>query len=424
LPPREAALVRAIQARLEGREAEALRSYDALLAADPDDAEVLWEASAVRKRARDWPSAVRYLEKLVEVAPERAEPVESLVEALGRTGRVAALTALRDRLEREGPQRARAVVDACAWLGDHAGAMAAARQALAGDAPDALDTLQYVLRVVGDFAEAEEVARQAPATGASLRRRYAVQGALAAQGRVNEALRLDDESVRDTDRNQAPFRKAMIAAATGDPVLVWRHAAQAAATEPEFSADLAVVLLLLGDAAHAAELAPHLQPGGPGEAQYQALQRWRAGDATGAAALLAREEVRDAWPTDGVAPAHLLAEVAAGSGDDVGTLAAVDRSSGSRPTAPSGCGPTRGRCSSRRRRTTASARTRRRATRSGRLLALLARADRTARLVGEARALQARLRDGAPPLTLTGAVPGAISRRPTADRLDPAWLLV
>ena len=408
LPRREGAMVRAFEARLDGHDPEALRTYDTLLAADPDDAEVLWEASSLHARAGDWASAARYLEKLVQVVPDRDTPLALLIEALGRTGRVEALTTLRDRLQREGSGRVRAVVDACAWLGDHAAAVAAARRAADAADPDSLDTLQYALRLAGAFAEAEGVARKVMAATGTMGTRYAVETALAAQGRVNEALRMEEESVREggADRVHGGFRRALIAGATGDPRLVWRHASQASATAPEFSADLAVLLLLLGDAAHAAELAKGLPRAGAAENQYQALLRWRAGDPAAAGALLAREEARDPWPTDGVAPAFLLAEVAAGSGDDVGTLAATDRFF--RLPADRSF-----RLWAYPRALYLSALAHHRlgedeAARGevARLLALLTRADRSVRLVGQVRALEAALgRPGGGPRRPSSAPP-------------------
>ena len=59
--------------------------------------------------------------------------------------------------------------------------------------------------------------------------------------------------------------------------------------------------------------------------QYEALRTWRAGDAGEALARLAAAEAQDPWPTVGMAPAYLQAEVAASIGDDIATLAAVER---------------------------------------------------------------------------------------------------
>jgi len=293
LPPRDAELVRALSDQLAGRAPEALRRYDTVLAADPDDVDALDEAADAYSRLREWGSAARYLEKLVQVAPDRDEALSSLIDALGRSGRLGALAAVRDRLAAEGDRRVEFYVDACAWLGDRPGAVVAARRAAQGGDPAAVDVLQYALRLNGDFAEAEAVGRRLMAIAPSLRRRLALSSAIGAQGRVNEALALGDEAFRESpvrERESSDYRRAMIAAVAGDPARVWRYAAAGTAVFPEVTADLALVLLLLGDAPHAEALAANLHPDGPGRAQVEALRRLHAGDATGAAAILAREE--------------------------------------------------------------------------------------------------------------------------------------
>ena len=327
LPAHEAQLIQALSARLEGRAEEAARLYDTLLAETPEDAAMLRTVANLYGERGDWSSAARYLEKLVLVEPDAMGPAKDLVEALGRSNRNDALRALVPRLAEGGSRRARALVEADVWLGEHAAALEAARRAVAERGDAELDTLRYALQAAGDYAEMEAVARKQLAASATQSARNRVDMALTAQGRITEALRWAGDSSRTSSAamGQAPYRQAMIAAATGDPTLVWRYAAQAYALDARYAADLAVLLALLGDMEHAEVLARGLSPGSTASEQLQAIRQWRAGDAAGAAALLAKAETRDPWPNDGIAPAYLRAEVSAAVGDDVGTLDAVTR---------------------------------------------------------------------------------------------------
>jgi hypothetical protein len=85
------------------------------------------------------------------------------------------------------------------------------------------------------------------------------------------------------------------------------------------------VLALLGDVKGGDELGKGILPGSPLAEQYAAVKAWRAGDPSAAAAMLARAEAADPWPNLGLAPSYLLAELSAATGDDMGTIAAVER---------------------------------------------------------------------------------------------------
>jgi len=331
LPAREAALVRALSARIEGRRGDALRIYDELLAATPEDPQLLEAAADVNREAVDWPSAVRYLQKLDAVEGDADPPLDYLIEALGRSNEQDALRALAARLEPLGPRKGLQRVKVFVWLGEPSAAVEEARRAVAelGDAQ--IDTLRYALQAAGDFVEAEAVARrEVAALPAAQAVRYRVDMALTAQGRVTEALRWLDETIQSTaslavDAIGAHYRQAQIAAATGSAERSWRYAASVLARAPKDAAQLAVLFELLGDTRHADQLAQSLEPGSPADRQVQALRAWRAGDAAGALATLAREEERDPWPNEGIAPSYLMAEIEAAVGDDVDTLAAVER---------------------------------------------------------------------------------------------------
>jgi eukaryotic-like serine/threonine-protein kinase len=329
LPSREADLIRALVARVDGRRTEALRIYDQLLADSPEDAELLGTVSDLYIELSDWPSAARYLEKLVVVRPAEEEPLRSLIGALGRTNRLDALRALLARLEQQGLARALPRVEGLVWLGEHEVAIRLARQAVAERGEDQLPTLRVALEAAGEYLEYETIVRRdLAAQPTELVRRLRLDAALTAQGRVAEALRWLGETVRLTEVSEASTmasRQALIAAATGRPELVWRYAAELQATLPKKAGHLAVTLALLGDLPHAELLARELDPDSQAALEFAALKAWRAGDTAAALAGLAKAEARDPWPVGGLAPSFLTAEVNTAAGDDVGTLAAVER---------------------------------------------------------------------------------------------------
>jgi tetratricopeptide (TPR) repeat protein len=329
MPHREAQLATALALRLDGKSATAARIYDELLALAPEDPELLALGSDVRVEQGDWESAERYLEKLVAVAPEQEYSLLLLVEALGRLNRTDDLGALLRRLSGARPRRWRAMVELQLWLGDGAAALETARRSVAEDGQAELGTLVYGLEAAGEYMELERVAqelvRTSPERTAATRD---LEVALTGQGRIVEALRLDEERARRLPGSAAAgvaYRQAIILAATRDPARVWPSAARAFALDPVQAADLAVVLELLGDGLHAAVLAARLQPESHAAEQYRALRAWRAGDAAGAVALLAQLERRDPWPVEGLAPSYLQAEVASAAGDAIGAIAAVER---------------------------------------------------------------------------------------------------
>jgi tetratricopeptide (TPR) repeat protein len=329
LPKREATLVQALSARVEGRKGDAVRLYDELLAISPEDPEALAGAAAVHAELSEWSSAARYLEKLVAVRPEDDGPIDSLIGALGRTNRLEALGEMRARLEADGAGRARLLVDTHVWLGDPAAAVRVARDAVRERGKEELGTLRYALQAAGEYREMEVVAREEVAADpGSLLTRYHVDMALTAQGRVTEALRWLEETMRRAPaqyREDNAYRRAMIAAASGDPDRVWRYAAPAHGAGRRSTAPVALVFMLMGDLKRAEELAASLDPGSPEEVQYQALRAWREGDAAAALAQLDQAEDQDPWPISGLSPTYLAAEVAASADDHVTVLARVGR---------------------------------------------------------------------------------------------------
>jgi tetratricopeptide (TPR) repeat protein len=328
-PAREGKLLSALSLRIDGRADQAQRTYDGLLASDPDDEEVLGQVSVLLADGGDWDAALRYIEKWAAVAPEEELAQTFLVEALGRLDRAAELEAMIARLMQLPRRPWGLIVEAHIWAGDAAGALAAARTALAAEGDAARTTLCWALLAHGSYPEAERQARKLmeQVQGSSVGQRF-VESALVGQGRIDAALRWVDSTAQGMPRageTRRAFRLAVDAMGAWQPSRAWPLAERVAALDPVYAADLAVPLLLMGDRVHADQLARHLQPGAFAFEEYRALVAWRAGDPASAIAILTRLEVRDPWPLYGLAPAYLLAEISAEVGDDLGTLAAAAR---------------------------------------------------------------------------------------------------
>jgi tetratricopeptide (TPR) repeat protein len=331
LPPREASLVQALAARDEGRADAALRIYDAVLASAPDDVETLTAATDLQVARHHWAGALQYLEKLVAVSPDQESTVLDLVEVLGRLER---RDALRDVLHRYSSVpittfRAEIMAYAHWWLGESDGALEVARRAVSEQGDDALPLLGLALIAAGEYKEAEAVARRGLAAAPNdpwLRKKVA--RALAGQGRFREAFRIIDVVGRSTPRRDAMkhhMLRAMIAAGSADTSLVWQSTRLSAAIDPVFSSGLCVLLAFVGDVPHAQEVARAMPKDSEAAKQYDAMLLWRSGQAGEAMARLSSAETEDAWPVEGLAPAFLLAEVAAAAGEHRETLAAVAR---------------------------------------------------------------------------------------------------
>ncbi|BDG01134.1 serine/threonine-protein kinase [Anaeromyxobacter oryzae] len=338
LPARDSDLVRALAARHAGRFDEAARLYEAAIAESPDDPAALQAAADLQIARGDWAASLRYLEKLVQLAPEQEEPLMEWVESLGRLGRRDDLRELAARVEAEprSARRSQALVQAQLWLGAPERALAVAREAVAerGDAEARL--VRIAAMATGDFVAAEAAARaEAAALPEQPGRSALIARALVGQGRVRDALRLVDDAAANGMRVSRfdpsgvqeltyRFTRAMLVAARWDRAAVAGEAARVVALDHGtiYTGTLALTVALVGDDARAAPLADGSRCV---RESLDALRAAHAGDATAALARLAVLEAEDPAPTACLAPAYLAAEVASSAGDHREALAAVAR---------------------------------------------------------------------------------------------------
>jgi Flp pilus assembly protein TadD len=163
LSRRDAALVRAWKARLDGKEEEAQAIYGQVLAEHPDDRAVLFLAGDLLYHRGDWTGATPYFQALRALDPDSEWPLDHLARCLALTGRTAELRALASALAAPSapPGSRRLAIRALVWLGDPGGAVALARQLLAASATaSARHDLISALVAAGEFEEAERLTRQ------------------------------------------------------------------------------------------------------------------------------------------------------------------------------------------------------------------------------------------------------------------------
>lgn len=212
---------RARRAARRGEHEDALRLYEAALAAAPASAAIEEELGAVLLALRDAAGALPHLERAEALAP--------------------------------GPQRALRLGIARARLGDREGAERDLRRALSlrpsyGDARVALG---HLLRRRGDLAGAIALLEPAAASGSNEDRARALVALGAAQlaaGRVAEAERRFEAAILYAPaRAEIPLRIARAWLATGDAEGV-RRAVQSLLRAAEIAPDLPAVHALLGRA--------------------------------------------------------------------------------------------------------------------------------------------------------------------------------
>ena len=415
LSRRDAAVVLAWKAHLDGRDEEALATYAQVLAEHPDDRHVLYLTGDLLFHRGDWAGATPYFQAVLGLEPDAEWPLDHLAQCLAITGRVGELRELAARLGAPAatPAARRLAIRALVWLGDPPAAVALARQIAAAEAtPAARYDLTAALVAAGDFDEAERITRQLMATSPGDRSgQLRLLDILGAQGRFAEAWRLlrslagSVDGLRPGDLARA---RGLLAAGTGEAGLLEDAATAVVKLQPEASGDALALLALVGDPRLAKKLAASLDQGSTAAQEVAAVEAWRRGERASAAASLALLEQRDPWPDVAIAPAYLIAEMTADGGEPSEVVAAVERFHRMWPR-----GLWRGWAWSRSLLLAARAHERlgqldeARAD-AERLLRVLRRADPALRLLAEARALRDRLASPG-----AGPSPAAPSKPPT-----------
>jgi tetratricopeptide (TPR) repeat protein len=331
VPTKEAGLIRAWKAHLEGKDEDAAVVYARVLADFPQDKLTLFLAGELQFGRGEYASAVPYLEKVLALDASSEWPLDYLVSAYGALRRRADLEALVARIRSSPPSPAgvHAVVRAYGWLGDWEQATTFAREAVeAGGGPAAQSDLAGAMFAAGDYAGFEETARARMAAAAGeFNPVGSLAVALVAQGRLDEGLRVLDRfaaAAPATSQDDVQYCRALLVAGSANRDAFWRESAKAVALMPDAADTLAVILALQRDLAHATELSAGLSYPAARE-ELAALETWRRGDPAGALSRLAAVEERDPWPNRGIVPSYLVAEVNASLGDARATLAAVQR---------------------------------------------------------------------------------------------------
>ncbi len=328
-PPKDASLIRAWKAHLEGNDDEALARYGAVLSDHPDEPRAIMSSADILVARGQTGAAVPFYEKLLSADPASEWALDGLVNALGALRRREELKSLVTRYSAEHDTAAarHAIVRALVWLGDPSGAVEAARSAVERFPGSASE---------GDLYGALEASGTLPELEVELRRRRAgdayaplsLANVLAQQGRVAEALRIVDGLARRRpagEQSVLDYVRAMITVGYAAPLIRSRDAAKVKSFAPSLAGSLAAPLALFGASSEAAELRRLLPAGSTAAEEHDAIVAWRDGDSPGAAGRLAALDARDAWPEICVAPSYLLAEVSASIRDWRGTLDAVDR---------------------------------------------------------------------------------------------------
>jgi tetratricopeptide (TPR) repeat protein len=328
VPPKEAMLIRAWAAHIQGNDEEAASLYREVLAAFPDDKQVLFTVGDLYWHLDDHRQAIPFLERVLALDPRFDFALDHLSYSLAILGR-------RDELGSwvrtwsgmtATPEILHALVQAHLGLGDAPAALALARHGLElRDTWPAVADLARALSFTGDYAAIEVELRRRTAS------RTAVGGfwladALAAQGRFAEGLAVlgSGEQPDEDTRRDLHCVRAILVAGRGDAEAV-RTEAQALPPDDSRTATLALLLAYLGDLDHARELVAHLRPGSPNHELYRALVDWREGLPAQARARLDALESQNPLPRGGLAPAFVRAEVAAAEGLDAEVVEALQR---------------------------------------------------------------------------------------------------
>jgi tetratricopeptide (TPR) repeat protein len=400
LSRRDAELVRGWKAHLDGHDDEALAAYERVLAEHPDDKQVTYLAGDLLYHRGDYAGATPYFQAVLDLDRGAEWALDHLARCLAVTRRTKELTALADQL-RAPPAtaaRRRVLLQVLTWLGRADEGVELARRAAEGGDDAARFDLAVALSAAGRVDEAEAVlAPLAEGKPEDVGLQMALMGYRVTLGRFRDVERmlLAPELGDKLEPYEHALYRALLAWARGDIRRLGEETMRGDRQQPGRLGALQVMVALHGDPELARRLAASLPADSTPAREVDALLAARSGHPVEASALLESLERTDPWPVNGVAPAYLLAEVAALAGDHEVVLAAVARFHRMFPM-----GFWRGHAFVRSLLLSARAHEalgRRDEARQdlSRVLALLRRADAELPLLREARALQARLAGGA-----------------------------
>jgi hypothetical protein len=323
-PPLEQLLIRAFAAHLDGADGDAISLFREATERYPEDGRAFYELGDVLRHGDELALAVPCFERAVALAPHLGWAPGQLAEALGALGRADELRGFVARWEATAaPVALHAAAVGRGWLGDAAGAEAAARRGIGlGAGLVAQQDLLGALVFQGRFEDAEAPARAFAEPGSPVRRigYYALAALEAYRGRRRAALlHLDalaaalPEVARDGHYHGV---RADLLACDGDPGPVRAEAEALLAVDPRMAAELAPTLAWLGDLDGAAPLARRLAPGSVLARTHEALVAWHGGERDAALALL-RSVCADTPVTVWrIAPLWFLADLLSRAGRD------------------------------------------------------------------------------------------------------------
>jgi serine/threonine protein kinase len=334
MPGKERTLALAWRARLDRKPDEALSLYGRVIEAFPADKWALCHTGlTLLWDKEDAAAAVPYFERAVALDPWFGRALDGLIWSLGVLGR---RDEIRSRAESwsaapPSPSLLLTLSSARAWLGERQAAVGMARQAVAlGGGTASEQNLAAALLFADQFPEAEAAMRRlaasADAPAARFYGYYGLASALAYQGRRREALRaldaLPHELREPADRALLPFLRAEQLVGEGSPGPVWRDVQQVLELTDVDAGSMTVWLAYLGDLEHASGIAAKLVPGSTDLRLYQAMELWHGGDRR-ASLERVRGVVRERrFGSRAMAP-YLLAELCVELGEDREALEAV-----------------------------------------------------------------------------------------------------
>jgi serine/threonine protein kinase len=294
-PPAEQVLIRAFAASVEGRDDDAVALLREATERWPEDPRAHYEIGDLLRHRDELALALPYLERAAALDPDLGWAHAEIAELLGALERTDALRAWMTRWEASpNPVTLHALSLALGWLGDPAGAAAAARRGLAlGSGLVGQQDLVSAVGFQGGYEAAAELARGFSEPGSPVRRLgfYTLCALDAYRGRRRAGLAWLDALTRELPeaREDALYLSTRIDYLVGDgalaPILAEVDALER--LDPRAAATHAPALAWLGARERSAELARRLRPGSVLARAHAAIAAFRAGAVERALADLA-----------------------------------------------------------------------------------------------------------------------------------------